>query len=88
MGKTPEESEIAVSHNIEENRSQKFFEFLKYGSPLILALALSLVFNLPLWVSMGTGIIIGLTMAHFERAQLPSLDNLIRGCLLYTSRCV
>ena len=82
MGKTRAESDIAVSHDIEENRGQKFFEFLKYGSPLILALALSLVFNLPLWVSMGTGIIIGLTMAYFERAQLPSLDNLIRGANL------
>ena len=82
MGQTRAESDIAVSHDIEENRGQEFFEFLKYGSPLILALALSLVFNLPLWVSMGTGIIVALTIAHFEQAQLPSLDNLIRGANL------
>lgn len=81
-GETREQEQTSASDDIEKQRSRDFFAFLKYGSPLILALALSLLFSLPLWASMGTGIVIGLIMARFEQAPLPSLGTLIRGANL------
>lgn len=60
-------------------RSQSLIEFLHYGSPLLLALILSIGFNVPLWASMMTGIVLALAMGYFEKASLPSLATILKG---------
>lgn len=60
-------------------KTQSLVEFLHYGSPLLLALILSIVFNVPLWASMMTGIALALAIGYFEKASLPSITTIIKG---------
>ncbi len=68
-----------ITANPKEFRTRSLAEFLRYGSPLLVALALSLVFGLPLWASMATGIILGLAMSFLEKAPVPSLGTILKG---------
>lgn len=53
--------------------------FLRHGSPLLLALVLSIAFHVPLWASMISGVVLALAMAYFEKAPLPSARTVIEG---------
>jgi len=63
-------------------RGESFLVFLKYGSPLLVALGLSLFLDLPLWAAMLTGLVLGIVMAHFEKVDIPSLTTILRGANL------
>ncbi|MGI6162638.1 MAG: DUF401 family protein [Bacillota bacterium] len=68
-----------MAANPKEYRVRSLTGFLRYGSPLLVALALSLVFGLPLWASMATGIILALAIASLEKAPVPSLGTILKG---------
>jgi hypothetical protein len=70
---------IQTSRRSKESKTQNLAKFLRYGSPLLLALALSLILKLPLWASMAAGVVLALAMAHLEKAGIPSLSTIIKG---------
>ncbi len=60
-------------------KTKSLLSFLQYGAPLLLALTLSIFFHMPLWSSMTAGISLGIIMARFEKAPLPSISTVVKG---------
>lgn len=65
-----------------EARIDGLRQFVKYGSPLLLALVCSLALKWPLWLSLAGGTALACALAALEKRPFPSLETVYRGANL------
>jgi len=75
-------AQIPTEASSSNSRAGHLRQFLRYGSPLLAALILSIAFKVSLWASMTAGIVLSIAMAHLEKAALPSAPTVIKGANL------
>jgi len=79
----PEYGAAQETNNLSpSSRFFQFVDFLHYGSPLLMALAMSLLFKFPLWLSLFGGTIFSLILSLLEKQPLPHIEKIVRGANL------
>ncbi|MGI6643518.1 MAG: DUF401 family protein [Bacillota bacterium] len=84
--RTSQEQREVAAGSTDTARSQLRFTglatFLRYGSPLLLALLLGLLLKQPLWLALSAGSVLCLALGTLEGKRRPSLKVLYKGANL------